>query len=107
MAFARESCPRRPSLSCPFVFVAKVCASRSKLQEAESEQTKHKQACRDQRVSQAPEWIGALETKLAHGSGTVSAAVRSAQKRSAIDESVGADDATLQQLQRPFKSPKV
>lgn len=58
-------------------------------------------------MSQPPEWIGALETKLAQGSGAVSAAVRSAQKRGATDESAGADDETLQQLQRPFKSPKV
>ena len=75
--------------------------------EADSEQRKHKQACDDQRVSQPPEWIGALEARLAQTAGTESLAVRSAKKRSATDESTSADGDSLRQSQRPFKSPRV
>ena len=82
---------------------------RSKLKAAESEQRKYKQACGDQHISQPPEWVSMLEAKLSQA--VPSSAPRSAaadhpiqNKRSANE---GNTDADLQQLQRPFKSPKV
>lgn len=102
-----RACVRLAMPSFPVFCCSALCASCSKLKAAESKHRKYKRACGDQRVSQPPEWVDALEARLTPSVGTASAIVHSGHKRSTADKNTGVDVDKLQQLQRPFKSPKV